>query len=83
MDTFLEKLLAGGPGYVVEKTKNSAGLKPVSRSDQDLAAFQSTADAVFQNVGNGYSIVIDHFSDDHAERYCDNILIEFDQEGDI
>lgn len=69
MGKFLDDLLAGGPGYVVERTEGGASVKPISRSDADLIAFQPVADRVVRNNGDGYSIYNELRSSDHAVPY--------------
>lgn len=80
MTPFLERLIAGGPGYIANQTEGCISLRPAGDTVDALEAFQPTVDRVFENEGDGYSICGEpHQSSEYPIDYYDLIVLSFEK----
>ncbi len=82
MSRFLDDLLAGGPHHKADKIDGGASVRPVSRSESDLIAFQPIAERIIRNAGDGYSIYKELRSSDHAVDYYLIILLTIENDAE-
>lgn len=80
MTKFTDELLAGGAGWVAERTSDGLSVGPTGASVEALEAFQPIAENIIANAGRGYSIPIrPHRTSDHAVDYVDLITLTLDE----
>jgi hypothetical protein len=77
--SYLDDLLAGGPGYSVKPTSGGATFKPVDGSDEALRRFQPVAAEIIENEGDDYEIFgRPHRSSDRPGNFIDLLVIAYD-----
>lgn len=74
--SFLEEILQGGAGYVVEQRAGGASFRPASGSDEDLEAFQQIVRQLQDNSGDGYFVTFTHPISTHGTKIIDLVRIE-------
>jgi len=74
--SFLEEILQGGAGYVVEQRAGGASFRPASGSDEDLEAFQQIVRQLQGNSGDGYIVTITHPLSTRGGKIIDLVMIE-------
>lgn len=79
---FIEKMLAGGPGYSVTPSQGGASFKPVSSCDADIDVFQGVVTLLEDNVGDGYMIHLTHPLSDRPGNLVDLVVIALAGEDD-
>ncbi|WJS97227.1 hypothetical protein [Novosphingobium humi] len=76
MTPFIAQLLAGGSSYHAKRSGLSVVVKPTSGSEAVLQAFQSIAEQILDNDGDGYDLAIrPHQTSDHAMDYYDMLVL--------
>tara|TARA_B100000378_G_scaffold239676_1_gene207633 strand:+ start:345 stop:584 length:240 start_codon:yes stop_codon:yes gene_type:complete len=79
MTPFLEKLIAGGPGYRASVSNTHIGVTPDGADEAALIAFQPIAHQIIENAGDGYSLHPEpKRNSDYSTDYYDAIMIVLD-----
>ncbi len=78
--TYIDRLIANGTNFRVDRKEASASFRPAGDSDADVDAFQSVVRDLRANEGDGYAIHLAHPMSDRGHGLIDLVLVTLTQD---
>lgn len=76
MTPFLQELIKGGPSFTAKVDNGGIIVAPVGDDEEALIAFQSIAERIIEQAGNGFFLhPLPHRTSDYATDYYDRVII--------